>query len=38
VARGNGADRQLRIWNANRDVIEVARDLATATEAAVVAA
>lgn len=38
VARGNGADRQLRIWNANRDVIEVARDLATATEAIVVAA
>lgn len=37
VARGNGADRQLRIWNANRDVIEVARDLAGATEAAVVA-
>jgi carboxylate-amine ligase len=38
VARGNGADRQLRIWNANRDVIEVARDLATATEAAAVVA
>ncbi len=34
LARGNGADRQLRVWNANRDVVEVARELAEATEAA----
>jgi carboxylate-amine ligase len=33
LSRGNGADRQLRIWNANRDVVEVARELAEATEA-----
>jgi carboxylate-amine ligase len=33
--RGNGADRQLRIWNANRDVVEVVRELAKATEVGV---
>lgn len=38
LARGNGADRQLRVWNANRDVVEVAKELAAATEAVVVPA
>ena len=32
LSRGNGADRQLRIWNANRDITEVVRDLAKTTE------
>ena len=32
LSRGNGADRQLRIWNANRDIAEVVRDLAKTTE------
>ena len=32
------ADRQLRTFNANRDVVEVVRDIADLTEAAVVAA
>ena len=35
LARGNGADRQLRVWNANRDIVEVVREIAIATEAAV---
>ena len=30
--RGNGADRQLRVFNANRDVVEVVREIAGATE------
>ena len=34
LARGNGADRQLRVWNANRDIVEVAREIAEATEVA----
>ncbi len=34
LARGNGADRQLRVWNANRDIVEVVREVAEATEAA----
>ena len=34
LSRGNGADRQLRIYNANRDIVEVAREIAEATEAA----
>ena len=38
LARGNGADRQLRVFNANRDIVEVAREIANATEVAVVAA
>ncbi len=38
LARGNSADRQLRIWNANRDIIEVVRELSLATEAATVSA
>jgi carboxylate-amine ligase len=35
LARGNGADRQLRVWNANRDIVEVVREISTATEEAV---
>jgi carboxylate-amine ligase len=38
LARGNGADRQLRVFNANRDVTEVVREIADATEAAAVPA
>jgi carboxylate-amine ligase len=34
LAKGNGADRQLRVYNANRDIVEVAREIAEATEAA----
>jgi carboxylate-amine ligase len=36
LARGNGADRQLRVWNANRDIVEVVREIAAATEASAV--
>jgi glutamate---cysteine ligase / carboxylate-amine ligase len=36
ISGGNGADRQLRTWNANRDVVEVVVELADATEAAAV--
>jgi carboxylate-amine ligase len=36
--RGNSADRQRRIWNANRDVAEVVREIADATEQAAVPA
>ena len=32
LARGNGSDRQLRIFNANRDIVEVVREIANATE------
>lgn len=32
VGRGSSADRQLRIYNANRDIVEVAREIADATE------
>jgi glutamate---cysteine ligase / carboxylate-amine ligase len=32
LSRGNGAERQLRIWNANHDMTEVVRDLAKTTE------
>jgi carboxylate-amine ligase len=32
LARGNGADRQLRVWNANRDIVEVVREIAAATK------
>ena len=32
VAKGNGSDRQQRIWNANRDIVEVVREIAAATE------
>jgi carboxylate-amine ligase len=38
LASGNGADRQLRVFNANRDIVEVAREIAEATEGAAVAA
>jgi carboxylate-amine ligase len=38
LARGNGADRQLRVFNANRDIVEVVREIADATEAALVPA
>ena len=34
LASGNGADRQARVYNANRDVFEVAREIADETEAA----
>jgi carboxylate-amine ligase len=34
LGRGNGADRQLRVFNANRDIVEVVRELADTTEAA----
>jgi carboxylate-amine ligase len=37
LARGNGADRQRRVFNANRDIVEVVREIADATEAAAVA-
>jgi carboxylate-amine ligase len=37
LSRGNGADRQLRVWNANRDIVEVVREIANATEEAAVA-
>jgi glutamate---cysteine ligase / carboxylate-amine ligase len=33
LARGNGADRQLRIFNANHDIVEVVEEIAAATEA-----
>ncbi|HEY5661803.1 MAG TPA: carboxylate-amine ligase [Gaiellaceae bacterium] len=31
---GNGADRQLRVFNANRDIVEVVSEIANATEVA----
>jgi glutamate---cysteine ligase / carboxylate-amine ligase len=37
LRRGNAADRQLRTFNANRDVVEVVRDIADVTEAAATA-
>ena len=33
LGRGNGADRQLRVCNANRDIVEVVEEIAKATEA-----
>ena len=33
LSRGSSADRQLRIYNTNRDIVEVAREIADATEA-----
>jgi carboxylate-amine ligase len=38
LARGNGADLQRRTFNANRDIVEVVREIADATEAAAAAA
>jgi carboxylate-amine ligase len=37
LSRGNGSDRQLRVFNANRDIVEVVREIAAATEVAAVA-
>jgi glutamate---cysteine ligase / carboxylate-amine ligase len=34
LRRGNGADRQLRVFNANRDIVEVVREISNATEIA----
>ena len=34
LRRGNGADRQLRVFNANRDIVEVVREIANTTEVA----
>jgi carboxylate-amine ligase len=31
--KGSGAQRQLQVWNANRDICEVAQEIADATEA-----
>ncbi|MEX0815969.1 MAG: carboxylate-amine ligase [Gaiellales bacterium] len=36
LAKGNGADRQRRVFNANRDIVEVTREVSEATEAAVI--
>ncbi len=33
LTRGNSAERQLRVFNANRDIAEVVREIANATEA-----
>jgi len=38
LGRGNGADRQRRTFNANRDIVEFVREIADATEAAAVLA
>src|SRR4051812_15271505 len=38
LAKGNGSDRQLRVFNANRDIVEVVQEIANATEVAPVAA
>jgi carboxylate-amine ligase len=38
LSKGNGADRQRRTWNANRDILEVVREIADATEPAAVTA
>jgi carboxylate-amine ligase len=32
LARGNGSDQQLRVFNANRDIVEVVDEIATLTE------
>jgi carboxylate-amine ligase len=32
LSRGNGADRQLQVFNANRDIVEVVREIADTTE------
>ncbi len=34
LSRGNGADRQLHVFNTNRDIVEVVREIAEATEGA----
>ena len=38
LGHGNGADRQLRVFNANRDIVEVVREIADLTEVAAVPA
>jgi carboxylate-amine ligase len=38
LGRGNGSDRQRRIWNANHDLVEVVEEIADATEPAAVPA
>ncbi len=38
LARGNGSDRQIRTFNANRDIVEVVAEIAAATEIVPVAA
>src|SRR5215210_4977332 len=38
LRRGNGAHRQLRVFNANRDIVEVVQEIANATEDAAVPA
>ena len=38
LGRGNGADLQRRVFNANRDMVEVVREIAAATEVAAIAA
>jgi carboxylate-amine ligase len=38
LRKGNGADRQRRVWNTNRDIVEVVREIADATEPAAVPA
>ena len=38
LSKGSGSDRQRRIWNANRDIVEVVREIAEATEPAEVRA
>jgi len=38
LANGNGADRQLRVFNANHDIVEVVSEIADATEIAVMPA
>jgi carboxylate-amine ligase len=38
LGRGSSSDRQLRTYNANRDIVEVARQIADATESLPVAA
>jgi carboxylate-amine ligase len=34
LRRGNGADRQLRVFNETHDVVEVVREIANITEVA----
>jgi carboxylate-amine ligase len=34
LTRGNGADRQLHVFTSNRDIVEVVREIAEATEGA----
>ena len=36
LSNGNGADRQLRVFNANRDLAEVVHEIADATEVAAI--